>query len=166
VAQNGVFTSTLATTDRYDPGSQDPATAPSYIASRSPANWVYFTHSGFGTGAASRSLLSGSGGTTPDHYFLVTAGASGGTITSATLEWTNSGGTGTATQSDFDIIICTVAFTDCSTSFGIGTTSEVYAPAGGKALAANTTYFIAAATWTTFNNIHNLRLRVVGTGIN
>jgi hypothetical protein len=163
VAQNGTFTNTIAFGDRHEPGSQSETTAPAYTAVRSPANWVYFTHSGFGTGSASRGLFQnlldpGAGGTRPDHYFTVTAGPNGATLTQVLLQWTNA-----AAGADFDLFICNMAFGDCTLAFSASTTQEVIT---NKALAANTTYFIVASSWTSANNIHNFRLKVEGTGFN
>jgi hypothetical protein len=162
VAQNGTFTSNAAFSDAYRPASDGPGTAPAYTAVRSPANWVYFTHSGYGTGAASRGVLNG--GSQVDHYFLITGGANGGSLTEVRLEWTNPGASGV---SDFDLIVCDVATeTDCVFGFSGDPVREVLAPAGGFALEANTTYYVAASSWLSANNIHNFRLKVTGTGFN
>jgi hypothetical protein len=162
VAQNGSFTPSVAFADVHQPASAALGTAPAYNAVKSPSNWVYFTHSGYGTGAAARGVLQGAGGTQPDHYFLITTGASGGTVTLARLQWTNTGGAGTANASDFDIFICTVAGTGCTIAFSSSATEEVITTP--KTLAPNTTYFVAGSNWSAFNNIHNLRLKVEGTG--
>lgn len=156
VAQNGTFTSDLAFSDVYVPASTASGTAPSYTASKSAAGWVYFTHSGYGTGALSRGVQNG--GIEADHYFTVTAGPSGATLTEIRLEWTNG-----VTGADFDLIICTLAETNCSFGFSGDVAREVVT---NKALLANTTYYIAASAWTSANNIHNFRLRVQGSGFN
>jgi hypothetical protein len=165
VAQNGAgaFTPAAAFLDVHDPGNQSPATAPDYTAVRSASNWVYFSHSGYGTGAASRGLLQGSGGTQPDHYFLITTGASGGTIAEARLEWTNG-----SAASDFDIFVCPTNFAGdfdlCpAILLSAATTSEV---GTNIPLLPNTEYFVAGSAWLAANNIHNFRLRLVGSGYN
>jgi hypothetical protein len=166
VAQNGAgaFTPTSAFGDVHRPASDGPGTAPAYTAVRSAANWVYFTHSGFGTSAASRGVLNG--GAQVDHYFLITGGPNGGSITEFRLEWSNSGGTG-VNASDFDLYVCDVPTeTQCLSAFSGVINQEVATPAGGFPLAPNTAYWVAASSWQSFNNIHNFRLKITGTGFN
>jgi hypothetical protein len=150
------FTANSTFDDKYGATTDGVATAPSYAAEKSPGGWVYFTHSGFGTGAASAGLING--GTQQDHYFLITTGASGGTLTEVRLEWTNAG-----TGADVDLAICKDDDTGCTFGFSGNTANEVVT---NKVLAANTTYYVAASMFTARNNIHNLRLRLRGTGFN
>jgi hypothetical protein len=161
------FTANSTFDDQYGAVTQAPGTAPSYAASRSPNGWVYFTHSGFGTGVPSRGLLNG--GTQEDHYFLITTGAGGGLITEARLEWTNGGAAPSGgSASDVDVYICPTTwggdFDLCAAQlFSPATTNEI---GTNIALNANTTYFVAASMWTARTNIHNFRLRLRGTGFN
>ena len=155
-AKRVAFTSNSAFDDKYGATTDGVATAPSYTAEKSPGNWVYFTHSGFGTGGASAGIING--GTQQDHYFLITAGASGGTLTEVRLEWTNAG-----TGADVDLAICRADDTGCTFGFSGNTANEVVT---NKALDANTTYYVAASMFTARDNIHNLRLRLTGTGFN
>ncbi|MEX0690567.1 MAG: hypothetical protein WD934_09645 [Gemmatimonadales bacterium] len=163
-AKQVTFTSTSAFDDRYGNASDLPVGSPGYVASRSPDNWLYFTHSGFGTGTANRGIWNG--GTQQDHYFQFTTGATAGTVV-MTLQWTNfgPGAAGAACAvtvcSDFDLEICTIAGTGCQASFS-GINSQEVTPA--RAVAANTTYTVMASAWTGFNNIHNFRVRVAPTG--
>ena len=156
-AKQVTVTASSAFDDRFGATTDGSGTAPTYNSVASPANWVYFSHAGFGTGSAARGIQNG--GAQQDHYFLVTAGAAGATLSEIRLEWL--GGT---TGDDFDLIICdTATETDCAVGFSGATTSEVVT---NVVLAANTTYYIAASCWLAANNIRNLRLRVTGTGFN
>jgi hypothetical protein len=161
LAKRAVFTANSAFDDQYGVTTQSEVTAPGYMASRSPNRWVYFTHSGYGTGSASRGALNG--GAREDHYFLITTGAGGGTITEARLEWTNAG-----TGADVDVYVCPITwggdFDLCAAQLFSGNTGNEVGT--NIALAANTTYFVAASMFTARNNIHNMRLRLTGTGFN
>jgi hypothetical protein len=161
------FTANSTTDDKYGVATTSELTAPGYTAERSVNGWVYFTHSGYGTGSGSRGVLNG--GTREDHYFLITTGANGGLITEARLEWTNGGTAPTGgSASDVDIYICPLPwafdFDTCAAQlFSSATTSEV---GTNIALDPNTTYFVASSMWTARNNIHNFRLRLQGNGFN
>lgn len=176
LAQRLQYTANSAFGDTYEPGSSAPATAPSYMANRTTphfggitgapgGNWIYFTHSGFGTGSASRGILNG--GTKQDHYFAFTSGPSGGTITEARLEWTNGGSGGGLSAADHDLLICRaddVTFSDCpGEGFSGNSANEVIT---NVALEPDTDYFVVMTAWLSRNNIHNFRLRLTGTGFN
>jgi hypothetical protein len=164
LAKRTTFTTTTATDDIFGTTTEDPATAPDYLDVRSPGNWVYFTHSGYGTGGGSRGVLNG--GTREDHYFLITTGAANTTLSEVRLEWTNGGTAPTGGfASDFDVYVCPVTwggdYDQCAAQlFSGATTNEV---GTSIRLNANTTYFVAASAWTARSNIHNFRLRITGT---
>ena len=162
-AKKVTVTAGSAFDDQYGASTDLPVGSPGYVASSSPGNWVYFTHSGAGTGSASRGLWNG--GAQQDHYFQFTTGATAGTVV-ATLQWNNFGpgavGNCAVTLcSDFDLEICTIAGTSCSAWFSGANSIE---QGTAKAVAANTTYTVMTSAWTTFSNIHNMRVRLVATG--
>jgi len=159
------FTANSAFDDRYGTATQLPQTAPNYTAERSANRWVYFTHSGFGTGGGSAGLHNG--GTREDHHFMITAGPNGAVLSEVRLEWTNAG-----TGADVDLYICpddpafsyaTYTYAGCTFGFSGNTANEVVA---NVALAPGVRYFVAASMFAARNNIHNLRLRITGTGFN
>jgi hypothetical protein len=151
------FTANSASDDIFGTATDDPSTAPTFADVRSPLGYIYFTHSGFGTGAAARGLWNG--GAQQDHFFKFTVSGNAGTVTPL-LEWIN-GGSG----ADFDMEICQEDGSGCAFWASSGQNNEV---GTAYAVEPGVTYTVMASCWTARNNIHNIRLKLnptIGTNL-
>jgi hypothetical protein len=152
LAQTTGFTSTSAFEDIYHATNTNATvspqvTAPEVSTIMTANRNVYFTHAGYGTGAAARGAWNG--GPQVDHYFKVTTGATATPVT-ITLSWTNG--------SDVDLFILDEAGNEVAYAFSASTTQEVLS----YTFPANSIRYVASSMWTAGTNITNFKLNFSG----